>query len=138
MDKKKLMAALLGGYKPKPTGLLGGQQGLYGPMGSGTKYGTRQDGTAKNEGYLGLLNRPDGNISTEISSSTDAIGGQEFPLLVPTLSPDEVTHLLSLPQDENFYRNLDPNIMRKAEEFAKYRVSRGLSPFAARGEQRKK
>jgi hypothetical protein len=108
-------------------------------MGAGTKYGTRRDGTAKGEGYFGLLSRPDGGVSTEISVSTDALGGREFPLLVPTLTPEEVTTLLSIPMDDpDFFQKLPPQILMKAQAFAEQRAKYGAGPFADRQETRRR
>lgn len=84
-------------------------------------YGLRHSGEGvKGKGWMGLLSRPDGGVSSEISSE-DNVG--EFPLLVPTLSKTEVNHLLSGkdPTDE---------IMQKAIQWAEFRRSQGLDPFA--------
>lgn len=73
----------------------------------------------KGTGWMGKLPNQAGGVSTEISSNND---GLSYPLLIPTLTKAEVNHLLANkePTDE---------IYRKAEEFAKYRQSQGLSPF---------
>jgi len=91
-------------------------------------FGNRPDGTPKGNGWFGVLKRPDGGVSTELSAdSTISIDGKErqvlYPLLVPSLSKEEVTSLLSgdKPTDA---------IYRKAEQFAAERVAAGLSPFA--------
>jgi hypothetical protein len=75
----------------------------------------------KGKGYFGGLLSGDGGTSTEISASTD-IGS--FPLLVPTLSKDEVEYLLANQEPTN-------EILKKAEDFAKQRIAMGLDPFAS-------
>ena len=94
-------------------------------------YGNRPDGTAKGMGFLGELKRPDGNISTEVSVGVN-IGGKEMdiPTLVPTLTPDEINTVLSLPEGQP----MPENIVRKAAEYAKKRIAAGKSPFAGPGE----
>jgi len=93
-------------------------------------YGTRPDGSTKGKGFLGELKRPDGNVSTEISIGVPINGKEtDIPLLVPTLTKEEVTTLLSIPLDENFNKNLPNNIKQKAIQFATNRVSEGSSPF---------
>src|SRR5690349_2801603 len=94
-----------------------------------TDYGKRQDGTAKGLGFFGEIPRPDGSISTELSADAD-IDGQNvsFPLLVPTLSREEIDHLVSGKQPT-------PQIFDKAIGFAVQRMKAGLSPFAGHGEQ---
>lgn len=113
--------------------------GPYGPMGAGTQYGTRRDGTAKGEGFFGLMKRPDGGVSTEISASTDAFGGKEFPLMVPTLTPDELAGLLAVPMDDpDYYQKIPPNVLLKAQEFAATRQKFGAPFFADRQETRRR
>lgn len=94
-------------------------------------FGLRNSGdTAKSKGYFGLLPNIDGGFSTEISSESDINGKNvEYPLIVPTLTSDELSHLLSNkePTDE---------IYRKAEEYARQRLQQGLSPFASPNELR--
>lgn len=96
-------------------------------------YGPREDGTPKGEGYFGLLPRRDdpSSISSELSASTDfKIQGRTvlFPLLVPTLTHEEIQLLLSGAQ-------ATAAIYRKAEDFARARIRAGKSPFAEKGEQ---
>ena len=82
------------------------------------------DARNKGKGYYGELKRPDGGISTELSSS-GTFGGREmeFPLIVPTLTKEELDILLSggTPTKE---------IYRKASQYAFERMKRGMSPFA--------
>lgn len=98
-------------------------------------YGMREDDTPKGEGYFGQIKRLDNPamFSTELSASTDfAVDGRPvlFPLLVPTLSRDEIELLVS-------GKEPTPDIYKKAETFARQRISKGLSPFAGTGEQGK-
>lgn len=91
-------------------------------------YGVRHNSTdAKGKGYFGELPALGGKKATEISSSSEDIG--EYPLLVPTLTKDEVKHLTSgkEPTDE---------IYDKAEMWAKTRQGQSKSPFAQPNELR--
>ncbi len=94
------------------------------------KYGKREDGTDKGMGFFGELKRPDGNVSTELSIGVE-LGGKEtqIPLLVPTLSDDEIKSLLNggKPTKE---------IVDKAAQYAIMRMKQGKKPFAQEGEQR--
>lgn len=91
-------------------------------------YGQRADGSEKGEGFLGELKRPDGDVSTELSIGVN-IGNKEMdiPMLVPTLSKEEVKHLLDggRPTDA---------IVQKAVQHAKTRMAAGQSPFAQKAE----
>ena len=90
-------------------------------------YGVRHSGEGvKAKGYFGLLPHLEGGMSTEISSEDNK---GEFPLLVPTLTKSEVNLLLSgkEPTDE---------IYQKAIQWAEFRRSQGLSPFAGQTELR--
>lgn len=84
-------------------------------------YGLRHGSPSpKGKGYFGLLPNADGGVSTEISAED---GQGEFPLIVPTLTKDELQLLL---------RNEDPtdDIYRKAEMWAAARRQQGRDPFA--------
>jgi hypothetical protein len=95
------------------------------------EFGERPDGTKKGTGWLGVLRRPDGGVSTEISISTDAIGGKDFPLLAPTLTRKEVDAILAIPVDDpKFFEKVPKSAIVKAEKFAIARAADGLSPFA--------
>lgn len=87
----------------------------------------RADGSSKGTGFLGLLKRPDGSVSSEISVGVN-IGGKEMdiPTLVPTLTRKEVDTLLNLHGDEK----IPEPIIRKAVGFARKRISEGKSVFA--------
>jgi len=96
-------------------------------------YGTRPDGSQKGAGYFGLLKRPNGDISTELSIGV-GIGGKEvdIPTLVPGLTKQEINYLLTTEPNP---RGLPESIVRKAVDHAKMRMAMGKSPFAEPGEQ---
>ena len=88
----------------------------------GMRHGTI---TPKGKGYFGELKRPDGDSSTELSSEFEYKGGKvEYPLIVPTLSESEINLLLSGAEPTD-------DIYNKAESWAKFRIDKGLSPFAS-------
>ena len=98
----------------------------------------RADGTQKGTGYLGVLNRPDGGVSSELSMGVE-INGQEveIPTMVPTLNPEEINYLLNTPADEDLMRTeIGKRIMDKAYNHAMMRMDQGLSPFYQEGEER--
>jgi hypothetical protein len=90
---------------------------------------TRADGTPKGNGFLGVLKRPDGTLSSEISIGV-TIGGQEVevPTLVPTLTSVEKNWLLT--HDISDPSTIPMPIQQKAVDFAKTRIAAGKSPFA--------
>lgn len=96
-----------------------------------SNYGLRPNGTPKGEGWLGLLKRPDGKLSTEITAGVQFNGKEtDIPLIVPTLSADEVRYLLSANiRSPDFYAKLPPSIMQKAIAHATKRLAAGLSPY---------
>lgn len=96
----------------------------------------RPDGTMKGLGFLGALLRPDGGVSTELSMGTSDVDGveREIPLLVPTLTEQEVSYLLSAPPGD--WQN--PTLKRiaaKAVDFARTRQQQGAPFFAGPDEQ---
>lgn len=117
-----------------------GRNYLYGLSGNGdgqglAPYGTRyaenlsQPTTAKRGGYfgnIGTINDP----MTEFSSAFE-VGGRtvQYPLIVPTLTVDELQLLRST-------RQATPEINQKAQQFALDRLSRGQDPFATTQELR--
>ena len=82
--------------------------------------------TFKGKGYFGVLSNPSGGISTELSAEND---GLEYPLLVPTLTKDEVRIVLR-------GEGIPDQIYEKAYQYALQRQSKGLNPFAQPGELR--
>lgn len=95
-------------------------------------WGKRPDGTAKGQGYLGVLKRPDGQVMTEYSVGV-SIGGKEMdiPTLVPTLTKAEVNTLLTIKDGDK----LPDAIVNKAADYAKTRLAAGKPVFAQEGEQ---
>ena len=73
----------------------------------------------KGSGWMGYLPNQAGGVSTEISADNN---GMQYPLLVPTLTKQEIDHLLANKQPTD-------DIYKKAEAFAKYRQEQGKSPF---------
>ena len=91
-------------------------------------FGKRADGTPKGLGFFGILNRPDGQISTELSAGVNFGQGEvAIPLLVPSLNRSETNQILSGDRISN-------NIFDKAVRHARERMGKGLSPFAQQGE----
>lgn len=92
----------------------------------------RTDKTPKGAGYFGVLKGIAGDIKgqdvTELSADSD-INGQRvlYPLVVPTLSKQELNMLLS-------GKKPTESIYQKAEEFAIQRMKEGLPTFARPGE----
>ena len=78
----------------------------------------------KGRGYMGAIPTSEGMPMTELSSSFE-IDGQviQHPLIVPTLSPQEI-ELLRMGGEPT------PDIYQKAQQFALGRIQQGLSPFA--------
>jgi hypothetical protein len=92
----------------------------------------RPDGSAKGSGFLGVLKRPDGGVSTEISVGVTIDGKQvDVPTLVPTLTKAEVKTLLTLKDDQK----VPDSIVKKAAEFARTRIKDGKPVFAQPGEE---
>ena len=85
----------------------------------------------KGLGYFGPLNRPGGGYSTELAADqTDPqYGRMDYPLMVPTLTGQELRHLLDggQPTDE---------IYRKAYDHAVQRGQGAKDPFATMFDQR--
>jgi hypothetical protein len=61
-----------------------------------SSWGTREDGSAKGTGWLGNIGAFNGSVMSELGASADLDGRRiQFPLIVPTLTPAELTHLRS-------------------------------------------
>jgi hypothetical protein len=108
-------------------------------------YGLREDGTPKGPGFFGEIPRTDNPtmFSGELSATGDlkTPDGKPvlFPLLVPTLTRDEVNSLVStdkLNSGDPKAQAMEQAIYQKAQAFAAQRLAQGLSPFAGHGEQR--
>lgn len=90
-------------------------------------YGVRHSGEGvKGKGYFGALPNKAGGVSTEISAEDES---GEYPLIVPTLSAEELDALLAdqEPTEEMY---------SKARSWADTRRARGQSPFAQPNELR--
>lgn len=101
------------------------------PINSAPKvgYGKRVDGTEKGSGYLGELKMTDGSgrVITELGVGVNIDGKEiEIPAVVPTLSKQELAHILS-------GGSPTPEIIQKAADHARKRLAGGLSPFANSG-----
>ena len=101
------------------------------------EFGLRPDGTKKGLGYFGVLKRPDGKVSTELSIGVEFDGKEtEIPSLVPTLNKDEINYLLTSKLEPSMWKTPTGKvIVGKAVEHAKKRIAEGKSPFAEEGEQ---
>jgi len=96
-----------------------------------SQWDKRADGSEKGMGFLGVMKRPDGNVSTEISVGVE-IGGKEIeiPTMVPGLTKDELNYLLNNPTNsEDFGKNMPRSIIQKAVDHARARIAEGKSPF---------
>jgi SAM-dependent methyltransferase len=74
----------------------------------------------KGKGYFGPMRTPPGDVMTELSAENNA---GEFPLIVPTLTREELEYLIAggKPTDA---------IYNKASQWAETRRARGRTPFA--------
>lgn len=89
----------------------------------------RADGSDKGQGFLGLLQRPDGKVSSEISIGVNLDGQEvEIPTMVPTLSQQERDWLIN--NDVSDPSKLPRSIIQKAVDFARQRKQQGKSFFA--------
>jgi hypothetical protein len=97
-----------------------------------SNWGKREDGSEKGTGWLGVLPRPDGKVSTEISVGVEINGKEtEIPTLVPTLTKEEINYLLSHDTEAHdlFDTPIGKSIMDKAIAHAEGRIAEGKSPF---------
>ena len=97
---------------------------------------TRREDSPFNKGlgYFGPLTLKDGAM-TEFSQTKSFDGTDiDYPLLVPTLTRDEVQWLQSN-VGGNAKLTIPPSIERKAAEHALKRIRQGQSPFASVDEQ---
>jgi len=93
---------------------------------------TRPDGTKKGNGWLGVRERPDKRVSTEISFGVE-IDGKEIlmPALVRGLTKEEIKYLLSVPEGDIFTadKKMWKIIQKKAINHAMKLINAGKSPF---------
>ena len=91
----------------------------------GSFNGLRPDNTVKGMGWKGTLPMKDGSnkFATELTIGVNFDGKEmSIPLIVPTLTPDEINYLLSGGKET-------PEMVDKAVEHAKQRMKQGLSPY---------
>lgn len=139
-------------YQGKPFGALGrtpygsGGSNQTAPIGTAlggatgqaindtsSPWGNREDGSPKGNGFLGVLKRPNGDVSTELSIGVNIDGKEmDVPTLVPTLTSDEKRWLLT--NDVSDPSMIPPSIIQKAADYARQRISGGQSPFAGTGD----
>ena len=96
------------------------------------QWGKREDGSAKDIGFLGPIENPSGGFSTELSY-TVGIDGKDisFPLIVPTLTREDIAGLM----DSQHNGERPPkDIVNKALDHAFVRMHEGKSPFYNSGE----
>lgn len=96
-------------------------------------YGRREDGSHKGKGFLGEIPNKNGGVSTELSIGVNILGqDRQIPLIVPTMSQDDLSVLMSLkPKDR-----IPENLIDKAVQHAVSRIRNKQSPFAGFGEDR--
>jgi len=96
-----------------------------------SNWAKRADGSTKGTGWLGLLKRPDGNVSSEISVGVEIRGKEtEIPLMVPGLTKSELDYLMTNnPEGKTFLSKMPPSIMNKAVAHAHKQITAGKSPF---------
>lgn len=99
-----------------------------------SRWEKRADGSEKGMGWLGLRRRPDGNVSSEISSGIQVNGKEmDVPLMVPGLTKPELDYLMTndpdLEKNPDFFKKMPRSILQKAQNFAKRRIEQGKSPF---------
>jgi hypothetical protein len=128
---KNATAPIMRDYFTAPPPNVGVRAPIYPqpPGNQGVNSGLRPDGAPKGLGYFGPIQRPDGKISTELTIGLPINGRQmDVPMLVPTLTREEMDHLLSggTPTLE---------IAQKAGRFALERLRAGKSIFAEPGEE---
>ncbi len=93
---------------------------------------TRNDGTQKGSGYLGVLKNSNGDDVTEYAVGVNLDGKEvEIPTLVPTLTEAEVQAVLDASAGNG---DIPESVMAKAVEFAKQRIANGESPFKVSGD----
>jgi hypothetical protein len=90
-------------------------------------FGRRPDGSPKGAGFLGVLKRPDGDVSTEVSIGIEINGKEmDIPTLVPTLTSAEVQQVLNLKENQK----IPEAIIDKAVAHARKRMQEGKPVFA--------
>lgn len=84
------------------------------------------------EGWLGLLERPDGGYSSELPYRVIMDGEEiDIPLLYPDMPQVQIDRVLAIPLDK-LNEGVPDSIVRGAIIHARSRIERGLSPFKDR------
>jgi len=104
------------------------------------KYGLRYNSpNYKQDGYFGPLSVPNshGMVTTEYSIGVPINGKEmEIPSVVPTLSHNEITYLLSHENGQGVQdRRIQDSINTKAIDYAKRRLNDGKSVFWEPGDK---
>lgn len=121
-----------------------------------SQWDKRADGSEKGDGWLGVMRRPDGKVSSEISAGVDPEelgltreqaaakhllnedGYIDIPTMVPGLTKPELDYLMThepdLKKNPRFFEEMPRSIMQKAADFARRRIAAGKSQFRQRGE----
>lgn len=98
----------------------------------------REDNTSKGSGFFGPIK----GTMTELSGSNARYMTSKpytdkqdmlYPLMVPTLTRDELANLTNETRENN--QRFTPQVWSKAETYARERLAAGKSPFAQAGEQ---
>ena len=97
-------------------------------------FGLREDGTPKSTGHLGVLQRSDGSKKSSTEMSV-LYNGRFMPSLTPNQSPEHIAYLLNTKDSPDKWPD---EIFLRAEEYAKYRESKGKPAFFNKGEHSKK
>lgn len=118
----------------QPAGTMGYAYARPGePATNEAAWDRRADGSQKGHGFLGLLRRPDGGVSSEISIGVEINGKEtDIPTMVPGLTKPELTALMTKPEEwvSQSKDALAQSIRDKAVAHAKDRMAAGKSPFA--------
>jgi hypothetical protein len=102
------------------------------PIEDERSFGLRPDGSRKGTGFLGIIQRPDGRVSTELSIGVPIDGKEmDIPLLVPSLNQDEIDLLIN---NDISPRDIPQSIVNKAVGHAEKRIKAGKSAFLEEGE----
>jgi len=90
------------------------------------KYGLRNDGiTPKGSGWQGEIPTSNGQVMTELSIGMESNGKiVDVPAIVPATTKAELDYL-----SQGGNPNQNPDTQKKAFDFAKERIAKGLSPF---------
>jgi dihydroxyacetone kinase DhaKLM complex PTS-EIIA-like component DhaM len=100
--------------------------------------GKRSDGTVQGDGYFGKLTASDGSTLSHVSTTSSKVKVNnkeiEFPLLVPTLTKEEVNTLINDIVPNNKY--VPDAIFNKAVDHANKRIKAGRSVFAEAGDNK--